>query len=129
MIYIKDSYIGFDIALTNIDGRMELENLQSFKKYNVELTPCRVEGRCTTYNLTYVDEAHLAEFQQGHTQEQYDELTGSNCLYADDTNWLYLPEGSYKYVMDGEVGLLKTGMQVERNSYETQTENKIYYKG
>lgn len=130
MIYIKDSYTGFDIALTNTDGRIELENLQSFNKFSVELVPYKVDERCSLFNITYVDEAHLAEFQQDHNQEQYDELINSNCLFADDTNWLYIPEGAYKYVMrDGEAGLLKTGLENGTDVYENQTENKIYYKG
>lgn len=130
MIYIKDAYTDFDIALTNADGRMELENLQSFNKFSVELVPYKVDERCSLFNITYVDDAHLTEFQQEHTQEQYDELINSGYLFADVTNWLYIPEGTYKYVMrDGETGLLKTGLENANNVYENQNENKIYYKG
>lgn len=130
MIYIKYAYTGFDIALTNSDGLMTLENLQSFTKFNIELVSYKVDERCSLFNITYVNDAYLNEFQQEHTQEQYDELTNSNYLFADDTNWLYIPEGTYKYVMnDGETGLLKTGLENANNVYDNQNENKIYYKG
>ena len=130
MIYIKYANTGFDIALTNSDGLMTLENLQSFEKFYIELIPYKVDERCALFNITYVNDAYLNEFRQEHTQEMYDELINYNYLFADNTNWLYIPEGTYKYVMrDGETGLLKTGLENANNVYENQNENKIYYKG